>query len=163
MPAVLLVSCQRPETRTLYRFFCVMGGFYCFDIVTRAARYAWWIMNVTSFLYGAIIGPPAYLLTAQEIRVSDLLYTTTLAMRHTYSMIYTPLVTCYFRDDLKSVLKSIDDHLDCQEPQARIMDVKRKKYDSVSIGRKWLIWIFVFTLIVGLSRPAYFLLHHCQR
>lgn len=151
----MLTQFRRPNTRILFLMFGVSGGFYYSKIFGQTVKRIWWILNIISFLYGSIIAVPSYILTTTEIKSMYILYISAVSMCFTYGTIFIPSVTYYYRCEIMSVLKNLDDEFDCPEPKCPEIDTKRIKYDSICTLLKWTIVGFVALIPFLFSNVAY--------
>lgn len=132
LPKILLIRCRRENSKFLYLIFCLVGGYYCSDIVSLRTRCIWLILNAISILYGVIIAIPSYLLTASHIETTHLLYGITISMCFLYAQVFIPSVTYYYHKEILNVINDLDDELTLREPKIRVEDRKRSTYDSFS-------------------------------
>lgn len=158
LPKILLIRCRRANSKFLYLIFCLVGGYYCSDIVSLRTRCIWLILNVISVLYGSIIAIPSYLLTTSQIETTHLLYGITISMCFLYAHVFIPSVTYYYHREILNVINDLDDELICQEPKIRVQDCKRSTYDNFSRLFFWFCGSITIMIPIVFSSLVYTLI-----
>lgn len=135
-----------------------MGGFYRSDITISKVRHAWWTINSIILLYIIFFNSFGFILTSKIIHLPDLLYIFVVLSGFLYSQVFIPLVTFYFSDGLKIIIKNLDDEFNCHEPETVKMRVPRGKYDSVSYMTSLLTGLCMVGTLFLFSNSVYLVL-----
>lgn len=155
IPDPVTIKYRRNTVRTLYYLYYILGGFYFSSTVHPAWRYFWYGYNSIMLVYTNCIGLYGYLRTSTYIEPTALIHVVTEMCISSNLLIFQAILIFYFRKNIETFLQNADIYLGSPKPQHRPGDIEYKSYNTISIGKKWIISISIFAGIFVALNPTY--------
>lgn len=134
--------------------FCILEAFFSDHIPTLRMRRLWWTVNGIVLLLIGVIFPVVYSFTIKYINIAELMYVATTTCVTMQVLLFTPTVTHIYHNQLETVLQNINNEFYYSKASVKfLIKTGRIKYDSVSLGTKW--FIFLIIMFIPLASTSY--------
>lgn len=138
----------------LFIMFCILGGVYVPNIASPTMKKMYFTIGILG-LCSSVLGIFGYVFIVNEVDIADMLYLLSATSGQFYLFVFLPLITYYFRTNLKTVLQNIDNEFDCYEPKTSTTDITRTKYDSTCEAANWFMCLIMVEILFLLPNLVY--------
>lgn len=118
-------------------------------MVRNELRLVYRITGVIILLYVYIISLFGYILTTDNVNITDMMYILGFCASFVYTHVFVPYVTYLNREELRTILQRIDNEFDFSRMMSnRCTTNIRQKYNTIAEGTKLLLYSVILSAVI---------------